>query len=358
MLLQQRFDQIFEPAAHDRLELVKREVDAVVGDPTLRKIVGSDAFGAIATAHLQLPLTRLRLLALVLFGGPQLGFEQRHRAAAVFVLRAFVLALHHEAARQVRNAHRGVGFVDMLTAGARGAKGVDAQLRGVDVDVLDRIELGQDRHRHRRGVDATLRFGVGYPLHAVRAGLELQFRKYVRADHPANDLAEAAMLAGVFAEHLDLPAEPFGVAPVHAQQVAGKDCRLVAAGAGADFEIDIAVIARIGRDEHAPQHLFVVGEARAETAGFVLAERAHLRVGIALEAARRREFALEVAIKGVAFGERGEARVFHRELAKTLRAAIDRRIRQQPTHLFVAVGLLVEALADGVLHRAGAILTV
>ena len=52
--------------------------------------------------------------------------------------------------------------------------------------------------------------------------------------------AIAAVLARALAQRLDLPALRFGVAAVHAQQVAGEDRRLVAAGAGADLEEDIA----------------------------------------------------------------------------------------------------------------------
>ena len=50
----------------------------------------------------------------------------------------------------------------------------------------------------------------------------------------------AAQLAGDSRHHLDLPALALGVARVHAEQVAGEQRRLVAAGAGADFEEDVA----------------------------------------------------------------------------------------------------------------------
>jgi hypothetical protein len=46
------------------------------------------------------------------------------------VLRALVLALDDDARRQVRDAHGGVGLVDVLAAGAGGAVGVDAQVAG------------------------------------------------------------------------------------------------------------------------------------------------------------------------------------------------------------------------------------
>ena len=83
---------------HDVAELVQREVDAVIGDAALRKVVRADALGAIARAHLQLAVPRDFAVALFLLGGEQLGLHERHGARAVLVLRAFVLALDHEAA--------------------------------------------------------------------------------------------------------------------------------------------------------------------------------------------------------------------------------------------------------------------
>ena len=62
---------------------------------------------------------------LILLGLPlvilQLGEpreEHAHRALLVAVLRALVLALDNEAGRKMGDAHRGVGLVDMLSAGA------------------------------------------------------------------------------------------------------------------------------------------------------------------------------------------------------------------------------------------------
>src|SRR6201999_2677348 len=61
---------------------------------------------------------------------------------AVGGLRALVLALHDDPARTVRDAHRGVGLVDVLPTGARSAVGVDLQ---VVVGDLDLAGLGDNR---------------------------------------------------------------------------------------------------------------------------------------------------------------------------------------------------------------------
>ena len=54
MLLDQRVEEMVEAALHDLVELVERQVDAVIGDAVLRVVVGADAFGTVTTADLQL----------------------------------------------------------------------------------------------------------------------------------------------------------------------------------------------------------------------------------------------------------------------------------------------------------------
>ena len=55
----------------------------------------------------------------------QPGAQDLHGHRAVLVLRALVLAGHDDPGRQMGDAHRGVGLVDVLPAGAAGAVGVD-----------------------------------------------------------------------------------------------------------------------------------------------------------------------------------------------------------------------------------------
>ena len=83
-----------------------------------------------------------------------------------------------------------------------------------------------------RGVDAALRLGVRHALHPVHAALELQPAEHALALDRGDDLLVAAGVALADALHLDPPAVLGGVALVHAEQVAGEQRRLVAAGAG------------------------------------------------------------------------------------------------------------------------------
>ena len=59
----------------------------------------------------------------------QPGAQDLHGARPVLVLRLFRLD-HHDAGRQMGDAHGRIGRVDVLAAGARGAHRVDADVFG------------------------------------------------------------------------------------------------------------------------------------------------------------------------------------------------------------------------------------
>ena len=77
---------------------------------------------------------------------------------------------------QHKNRSRAMALLKarLLAAGAGGAVRDDAQLRGVELDRAHLVELGQDRHRDRGGVNASLRFRCRHALHAVRSRLDLE----------------------------------------------------------------------------------------------------------------------------------------------------------------------------------------
>ena len=80
--------------------------------------------------------------------------QHLHRLLAVLVLRALVLALHHDAGGNVRHAHGGVGGVDVLAALAAGAVGVDAEVFELDVDVNGLVDFRRDEDGGERCVAA------------------------------------------------------------------------------------------------------------------------------------------------------------------------------------------------------------
>ena len=165
-------DQLLDLAVHDVVELVQRQIDAVVGDPALREIIGADAFGAVARADLE--LAGLRLLA-------------RCFSRSVASSRAFSSDMARERflccersswhsttmpGGDVRDADRRVGLVDVLAAGARGAEGIDAQVRRVQLDGLDLLELRQNGDGARRRCECAP--GPRWPARAARGGCRIR----------------------------------------------------------------------------------------------------------------------------------------------------------------------------------------
>jgi hypothetical protein len=122
--------------------------------------------------------------------------QQGHGALLVLQLAALLLARDHGAGRHVRDAHGGFGLVDVLAAGTAAERNVSV-LEVLLVDVhLDLLDLRQHRDGRRRRVHAPLGLGLGHPLHAVAAGLELHRVEDALAAQREDDLLEAALLGG------------------------------------------------------------------------------------------------------------------------------------------------------------------
>src|SRR5260370_29052843 len=88
----ERVDDLVERfARHHLVDLVERQVDAVVGDATLREIVGADALGAVAAADLALPIGGARRGERLTLHLIEPGTQHLQGARPVLVLRLLVL---------------------------------------------------------------------------------------------------------------------------------------------------------------------------------------------------------------------------------------------------------------------------
>ena len=219
----------------------------MIGDPALREIVGADALRAIATTDQRLALGGLLRFLLLFLGVVDARLQQRHRARPVLVLRTFVLAFDHSAGRDVRQANRRIGLVDVLSASPGCAKRVDAQVRRIDFNHLHFFAFGNDCNGCRRGMHTSLGLCLRHALNPVGTGFEFQFRVCALADDARDDFLVAAVLALVAVQNLEFPVLRFGIAAVHAKQIAGEDRRFVAAGAGAYLEKHIGAVVGIAR---------------------------------------------------------------------------------------------------------------
>src|SRR5258708_4310879 len=320
----------------------------MIGDASLRKVVGADALRAVARADQRLSRRGgLRVLvAHLLVADP--GREHAERLLPVLVLGARVLALDHDPRGQMRDADRGFGLVDVLPACARGAESVDPQLGGIQHHLVDRVGLGQDRDGARRGVDAPLCLGLGHALYAMPARLELELRVHALPDDPGDDLLVAAQLGGTFRDDLDLPGRALCIAGVHAEEIAREQRRLVAPGAGAYLEEGIALV--VG----------VLGKQRLLQLGFEPLHRGpgllQFLVGVGLH---RRIIAHIPGIVGVTLGlavafiqgsNAGELGVLARELPELIHVPGRVLRREETVQLFQAPDVTVELGTQSGLH--------
>src|SRR5581483_10293128 len=199
-------------------------------------------------------------------------------------------------------------------------------------------------------MNAALRFRVGDSLHAVGARLELQSRERPPAGNAADDFLVAAVLARVVAQDLDCEALRLGVTSVHAQQIAGKDGGLVAAGAGPDLEEDIPVVPGILRHQELAQLALFPIDDPLHPRDLLGAEVPHAGVRVVEHFPGGRQIALQTMVTTETLRQRLQARVFHRQVAKLLGTAGNVGRCEQAADLFEPVGHLLETLADGVLH--------
>ena len=216
--------------------------------------------------------------------------------------------------------------------GPRRAEDVDAQVLVVDLDV-DLLGLGQHRHGRGRGVDAALRLGRRHALHAVHARFELQPGEHAAAGDGGDRLLVAAD-AGVGELHdLEAPAVLGGVALVHAEQIGGEQRRLVAAGAGADFQDGVLLVGRVLGQQHALHGALELRQALLQRRRLFLGHGLH--VGIGGHRPRRR-FSSRLGLAPFAdrLDQRPEVGIFLRGRDELLR--IETAARQRCLQLGVA----------------------
>ncbi len=127
-------------------------------------------------------------------------------------------------------------------------------------------------------MDAPLRFGVRHPLHAVHAALELQTTEHAITRDGRDDLFVTAHFAFGDAFYLDLPSPGLGITLVHAEQIAGEEGGLVAAGSGPDLQDRGGVLVPVARRQQQRHLVLEVGQAQHEVVELLAGQRRHLGI--------------------------------------------------------------------------------
>ena len=102
-------------------------------------------------------------------------------------------------------------------------------------------------------MNAPLGLGFRDPLYAVSARFELELRVDTLPDDARDDLLESAHVADALRNHFHLPAISLAEAYVHSKELAGEQCGLVAAGAGANFQEYVALVVGVPGQKDALQ---------------------------------------------------------------------------------------------------------
>src|SRR6185437_1201719 len=170
---------------------------------------------------------------------------------AILVLGPLALASGDDrvgAGRGVGQAHRAVGLVDVLPAGAGRPVGIDAQVLVVDLHVDLVVDDRVDPGRGKAGVAARGRIERRDAHEPVHAALGLEPAIGVDAADPDRRRFDPVAVAGAFLQPLDLVAVLLGPADIHKQQHLGPVLGFGAAGAGMGFEVAVVGVG-LAREE-------------------------------------------------------------------------------------------------------------
>ena len=323
----------------------------MVGDAALRKIVGAYALGTVAAAY-QAFACRGRLGVLLLnLRVLDARREHAHRLCLVLVLRAAVLAFNHYPGRQVGEAHRRIGFVDVLAARTGGAERVDAQVGGIEHHIVDIVNFRHHCDGARRSMHATLRLGGRHALYPMRAGFEFQNRICALSDDARDDLLVAAHLAWAFRNHFHLPALALGESCIHAEQISCKQSRFVSAGSGANLQEHTALVVGVLGQQLLLQFAFQLCQCCFTLPDLGFGKFAHF--GVASHFLRRFDVSLAVLVGLKKIHHRLEFGTFPVQLAERFHVFGGFFGAQQLVDFKQALAQLSELCGNTGLHSAG-----
>ncbi len=248
------------------------------------------------------------------------------------------------------DTYGGISFVDVLATGARGAKGVHANVALADRAHRYLVRLRHHGHGASRGVDTPLRLCLGNPLHPVRTGFEFEVGVHIAPFDKADDFLEATVLARTLGENLDFPAHGFRIAAVHAKQVTRENCRFVTARARANLQEHVARVLRVAGQQQRLQFPLQRLKTFATTADFLFRHGHEVGIGFLQHAARLVEVRAHTAVVVVTAYHLFQLREFARQLPKAVLVGDGLGIAEQCRYLLVAIGEGIQFGQQGSFH--------
>ena len=239
-------DEGVDVAVEHAIYVAYFELGAVVFDHA----VGLHDVGAdlAAKRNLELGFVELvgMLLALLHFLVVQLGAKHLHGQRAVLALAAFGLASDHGVGGKVRDAHRGLYFVDVLPALAAGAERIDAQLFRANVDLDAIVDFRNDEDRSKRSVPPRGLIERRDAHQAVDAGFSRQQPVGIFTLELDGSVLDAGFFARRLIENHGVDALALRPAQIHAQEDRSPVLGLGAACARLDGHDGVEMIGLAG----------------------------------------------------------------------------------------------------------------
>ena len=151
-LLEVDADEVVEVAVEDAADVGDLEVGAVVADHLVGvHNVGSDLVAELGGTVFALELGHVTATLLLLEVG-EAGVEDAHRDVLVLELGAFVLDRYGDVGGQVLEPDGGGVLLDVLAAVPAGTEEVELDVVGVDLDLGDVLDFGQDLDQREAGM--------------------------------------------------------------------------------------------------------------------------------------------------------------------------------------------------------------
>ena len=144
--------------------------------------------------------------------------QQLHRNLAVFVLRTFILALHDNPGRFVRNPHGRIGDVDVLSARAARPVAIDAKLFGLDVHFHRVINFRRNVNRGERSMPTVVKIKRRQPHEPVDSRLCLQVAVGGRAFNENSCAFNTRLIVRRYIHNFGLVAASVAPSEIHPHQ--------------------------------------------------------------------------------------------------------------------------------------------
>ncbi len=173
--------------------------------------------------------------------------QDLHRHFLVLVLAAFILAGDNDIGRQMRDTNRRVRLVDMLTARAAAAVGVDPQIFRVDLHGNIFVQLRCDFHHRERSLALARRVERRNAHQPMYAFFVFEIAVGVLALDQKRRALDAGLGIVLQIKHLHAVALLLAPARVHSEQHGRPVHRVDAAGTRMDRKDRAAVIILTGQ---------------------------------------------------------------------------------------------------------------